>query len=66
MNMITLTRTCPFCGKLHSITVDREEFQRGSALYRYGELIQDCFPNFTPDEREWIKTGICPTCWDSL
>ena len=63
---ITLTRTCPFCGKSHSITVDRKEYYVGMTARERGALIQDAFPDFTPSQREFIKTGICDKCWDNM
>jgi hypothetical protein len=30
----------------------------------FGVLLQDAFPNITPAEREFIKTGITPEEWD--
>jgi|TARA_R100000234_G_C4991961_1_gene176008 hypothetical protein len=30
-----------------------------------GVLIQNAMPHLTPDEREFIKTGITPEEWDS-
>ena len=32
--------------------------------YKNGGLIQDCFPNLSPSEREFIKTGITEEEWD--
>lgn len=66
LNLVVLTRTCPFCGKEHSITVNKLEYLDGTAAVYQGALIQRAFPNFSPDEREFIKTGICPTCWDNM
>ena len=63
---ITLTKTCPFCGKSHSITVDRKEYYAGMTAREHGALIQNAFPNFTPSQREMIMTGICDECWDSI
>jgi len=31
-----------------------------------GELIQNVFHHLTPDEREFIKTGITPDEWDQM
>jgi len=31
-----------------------------------GELIQDVFPHLTPDEREFIQTGITPEDWNEM
>jgi hypothetical protein len=63
---ITLTRTCPFCGKAHSITVDRNEYYSGMTARERGALMQNAFPNFTPSQREFIMTGICDECWDNM
>lgn len=64
----TLSRECPFCHKEHHITIDMDEdefYDRYDAM-RAGELIQNAFPMLDPNQREFIKTGICDTCWDSL
>lgn len=31
-----------------------------------GELIQRCFPQLTPDEREILISGICGDCFDKM
>lgn len=31
-----------------------------------GELIQNAMPDLTPDQREFIKTGITPDEWDTM
>ena len=31
-----------------------------------GGLIQDVFPDLTPDEREFIQTGITPNEWQQV
>jgi hypothetical protein len=36
------------------------------ACYSAGALVQDAFPSLSPDEREFIKTGITSEEWDSL
>ena len=63
---ITITKLCPFCGKSHSIVVDREEYYTGLIARNRGALIQDAYPNFTPSQREMIMTGICDECWDNM
>jgi hypothetical protein len=36
-------------------------------IYTKGEiLIQDAFPNLTPDQREFFKTGYTPEDWARL
>lgn len=34
--------------------------------YYKGALVQDAFPNLSPAEREFIKTGITPGEWDQV
>lgn len=31
-----------------------------------GELIQDVFPEYSADVREWLVSGTCPKCWDLM
>jgi len=44
------------------INVTEEELQE----WQNGALIQGAMPNLTPDDREFIKTGIIAEEWDSL
>lgn len=34
--------------------------------YESGKMIQDAFPNLSPDEREFYKTGYTKEDWDSM
>ena len=43
------------------ITVDQLE-----NYYLKGMLLQDAFPNLSPSQREFIKTGITSKEWDNL
>ena len=66
---ITLQNKCPFCGKPHTIEVDMDEDEFSDRLFAYrrgGEFIQNAFPMLDANQREFIKTGICPKCWDSV
>ncbi len=36
------------------------------AKWKAGALVQDAFPNLTPDEREFIKSGITAEEWDEI
>jgi len=56
-----ISRACPFCGKQVTVSVSA----RGYASWAAGEVIQVALPELTPDEREALKTGICPECWDT-
>jgi hypothetical protein len=64
--LITLVKTCPCCGNEHQIMVNEDAYIAGVEAYRNGAKIQDAFPSFTPDEREFLLTGICPKCWDNM
>ncbi len=58
-----VTPPCWVCGEASTVEVD-------SNAYRYwksGELlIQDAFPGMSAGQREMLKTGIHPSCWDSV
>lgn len=53
--------TCPFCGKDHFITVSFEDYERWQA-----NLFKTPSPYLSANEREMLKTGICPSCWDKM
>jgi hypothetical protein len=36
------------------------------AAYEAGALVQDAFPHLSPDEREFIITGITEEEWDDI
>jgi hypothetical protein len=50
---------CPFCGAIHTVTVDIDDFYKYEIL---GETAQRAFPNLSATEREQIISGICPDC----
>lgn len=59
-----VTRTSQFTGKVHSIDLPITE--RQLSIYEDGgRLIQEIFPNLTPGQREFIKTGITEEEWDA-
>jgi len=49
-------------GKSHEMEIDVSEKQ--ITLWMEGALIQDVMANLSPDEREFIMTGITPAEWD--
>lgn len=66
---VVLETVCPFCGKKHKLVLKGDktaEYKQGKVAYEAGYRIQDAFPSFTPDEREFILTGICDECWSSM
>jgi len=50
--------------KMHTMDIDVTDEQLQD--WRDGTPIQDAMPNLTPDEREFIKTGITPKEWDEM
>ena len=58
-----ITRISPFTGKTHTfdLNVTAEQIFR----WQKGELIQNAMPQLTPDEREFVKTGITPDEWNA-
>ncbi len=57
-----ITKKDPFTGNVNTRHIDAtyEQYQ----AWRDGALIQDAFPNLSPEDREFIKTGITPESWD--
>jgi hypothetical protein len=51
---------CPLCGEQTIFTVDTEAL----AQWQSGRLIQDCFMSWSDEDRETLKSGYCPRCWE--
>lgn len=47
-------------------TMDIEVTAVQIAAWQGGELIQNAMPNLSPDEREFLMTGITPAEWASV
>lgn len=60
--IMCLKRRCPFCNTVVTMKLDRVKLKPMPGA----TLIQDIYPNLTADQREFIKTGICDDCWQSL
>ena len=58
-----ITKTSPFTNTTN--VMDINVTQEQIALWESGTLIQNAMPHLTPDEREFIMTGITPNEWDS-
>jgi len=67
-NTITIGRRSIINNKWGTIDIDIDpiEFVNGLLKRQQGELIQDIFPQLTPDEREFIMNGILPEEWDDI
>jgi len=57
-------RISPFSGITH--TMDLDVTTKQIVAWEKGEMIQNVFPNLTPEEREFIKTGITPDDWSTM
>ena len=63
MNNVYVDVKCPSCGKITKIEMTNDQY------YKYknnNDLIQNIFPNLTPQIREMLITGICPDCWNKI
>ena len=63
---IKIVRRCPLCGKHHEAEFNKSELDAGLELRDRGYMIQDAFPTFTPEQREFLLTGMCPACWNNM
>ena len=59
-----VTKKSPFSGKENTMDIDVSEDQINQ--WRRGSLIQNVMPKLTPDEREFLMTGITPDEWESM
>ena len=69
LDSIILKTVCPYCDKKQTLVFDGDKanaYRQGKVAYEAGYLLQHAFSSFTPDEREFIQTGICNSCWDEL
>ena len=47
-------------------TMDLNVTQEQLTRWKHGELIQNVMPQLTPDEREFLLTGIMPDEWEDI
>lgn len=59
---VAVSGPCYSCGKKQSVQVDSVAFEK----FKSGRFVQDCFPSLPADEREFLISGICSTCWDDM
>lgn len=59
-----ISKISDMSNKMHTMDIDVTDEQLQD--WRDGTAIQDAMPNLTPDEREFIKTGITPKEWDEM
>lgn len=56
-----ITKTSMFSGKSH--TLDLPVTEEELARWKQGELIQVVFPHLSPDDREFLMTGVTKEEW---
>lgn len=56
-----IVRRSPLSGRLNVMSLDVTKIQLWT--WRNGELIQRAMPKLSPEEREFVKTGITPAEW---
>ena len=63
-----LRKVSPISGKMNTLVLNctEEEYEYGMNEREHGAMIQDAFPMLSPEEREFIKTGITPEEWDAM
>ena len=57
-----IAKTSSLTSRTHEMEIDVSDKQ--IALWMEGGLIQEVMPNLSPDEREFLMTGITPAEWD--
>lgn len=60
---MNITRKSIISGVVRTIDLPITEAQ--VLAYEQGELLQNAFPNLTPGQREFYKTGITDEEWES-
>ena len=59
---VVVAQHCPCCGAQYKGCFNTPKFD----AWRNGALIQDVMPDAPIAVREWLISGICPDCQDSI
>jgi hypothetical protein len=59
-----ITRKSPISGEINTVDIPVTEDQL--AAYHKGALLQNAFPNISPGDREFIKSGITESEWTQI
>ena len=57
-----VTPACLGCGDTAVFVMTAEQHAR----YRAGEHVQRIFPHWSPEDREMLISGTCPSCWEEM
>lgn len=60
--MVTVTKTCTWCGNAAVVEVD----EVGYVKWKAGEFVQRAFPDMDIPTREMLISGTHPKCWDDM
>ncbi len=60
-----ITKRDPFTGQMNTLNIPKLT-QKMIDDWSDGMLIQQAMPELTPDEREFLMTGLMPDSWDRL
>ncbi len=63
-----ITKKSVFSGITRSLDlpVTQKQLNRFATRIKTGEYVQDIFPDLSPDDREFILSGITPEEWDEV
>lgn len=59
-----ITKVSMFSGVAHTLDIPVTQEQLDD--WRGGKLIQDAMPNLSPDEREFLMTGLTSDEWEEM
>ena len=65
--MSIFKKQCPFCNGWDEFQFTAEQMDRYFHEYKTGDKnVQTVFPECTPEEREFLMTGMCRSCQHEL
>lgn len=54
--------SCIMCDAAHTVSIPGKELY----AYRQGAYIQTALKSVTADDREFLMSGVCPSCWTDM
>lgn len=61
--MIDVKTKCPCCGSENVVSMTDEQYTEYNAGYKN---IQFIFPDWSPEDRELLISGVCAKCWKNI
>lgn len=59
---VCVVTCCPLCGHGNEVEVNENDYFD----WEDGVSVSVAFPYLSPNEREMLISGICPTCWNKM